>query len=315
MRGIGTGAAGKRSRARTANGRRIGATLPTGFGGSVHLTETIRAAAPHQFLRGRTDGPLSFRASDLRVAVREGRESNLVLFCVDASGSMAARRRMEQVKAAVLSLLLDAYQRRDKVGLVTFRGSGAEVALPPTHSVDAAATRLEELPHRRDGGHLGQARRVYAGNHRRLSAALLAARRPRDHHLVELAADVLVAAMRGQHVNAVAPPQAQVAQPPPDHWVALLPSLDPTTMGWRGREFYLDPADVLYLFDTNGNAGTTAPAGTDHPETAGLSGVAPRAYVGNYRVCLNDPAASRLLKRPRRPPGSSRQHRGPPPAH
>ena len=146
VRGIGTGAAGKRSRARTASGRRIGAGLPTGRGGSVHLTETIRAAAPHQFLRGRTDGPLTFRASDLRIAVREGRESNLVLFCVDASGSMAARRRMEQVKTAVLSLLLDAYQRRDKVGLVTFRGSRAEVALPPTHSVDAAAARLEELP-------------------------------------------------------------------------------------------------------------------------------------------------------------------------
>ena len=78
--------------------------------------------------------------------MREGRESNLVLFCVDASGSMAARTRMEQVKTAILSLLLDAYRRRDKVGLVTFRGSGAEVALPPTSSVDVAATRLAALP-------------------------------------------------------------------------------------------------------------------------------------------------------------------------
>ena len=69
-----------------------------------------------------------------------------MLFCVDASGSMAARKRMEQVKAAVLSLLLDAYQRRDKVGLVTFRGRPAELALPPTHSVDIAAARLDELP-------------------------------------------------------------------------------------------------------------------------------------------------------------------------
>ena len=78
--------------------------------------------------------------------MREGRESNLVLFCVDASGSMAARTRMEQVKTAILSLLLDAYRRRDTVGLVTFRGSGAEVALPPTSSVDIAATRLAQLP-------------------------------------------------------------------------------------------------------------------------------------------------------------------------
>jgi magnesium chelatase subunit D len=69
-----------------------------------------------------------------------------VLFCVDASGSMAARRRMAQVKTAILSLLLDAYQRRDKVGLVTFRGADAELALPPTRSVDVAARRLEDLP-------------------------------------------------------------------------------------------------------------------------------------------------------------------------
>jgi magnesium chelatase subunit D len=84
--------------------------------------------------------------ADLREAMREGREGNLVLFAVDASGSMAARQRMRAVKGAVLSLLLDAYQRRDKVGLVTFRGAGAEVALPPTSSVEAAARRLASLP-------------------------------------------------------------------------------------------------------------------------------------------------------------------------
>jgi magnesium chelatase subunit D len=83
--------------------------------------------------------------ADLREAVREGREGNLVLFAVDASGSMAARQRMRAVKGAVLSLLLDAYQRRDKVGLVTFRGAGAELALPPTSSVEAAARRLAGL--------------------------------------------------------------------------------------------------------------------------------------------------------------------------
>ncbi|MCO7241058.1 VWA domain-containing protein, partial [Aeromicrobium sp. CnD17-E] len=101
----------------------------------------------HQHARGRADGGrVLLRPADLRVAVREGRESNLVLLCVDASGSMAARRRMEQVKTAVLSLLLDAYQRRDKVGLVTFRGASASLDLPPTSSVDVAARRLEELP-------------------------------------------------------------------------------------------------------------------------------------------------------------------------
>jgi magnesium chelatase subunit D len=144
VRGTGAGEAGKRSRAVTENGRRVGAGV--GGRGPIHLTETVRAAAPHQVARGRTSGRLRFRSADLRVATREGRESNLVLFCVDASGSMAARRRMEQVKAAILSLLLDAYRRRDKVGLVTFRGDTADLALPPTHSVDIAAARLERLP-------------------------------------------------------------------------------------------------------------------------------------------------------------------------
>src|SRR5680860_96539 len=142
--GTGAGESGRRSRAITETGRRIGAR--PGTGGALHLTETVRAAAPHQVDRGRTSGPLRFRAADLRMADREGKESNLILFCVDASGSMAARRRMEQVKTAILSLLLDAYQRRDKVGLITFRGDRADLVLPPTHSVDVAATRLHELP-------------------------------------------------------------------------------------------------------------------------------------------------------------------------
>ncbi|MFW6774357.1 putative cobaltochelatase [Nocardioides sp. CPCC 205120] len=142
--GTGEGEAGRRSRAITSTGRRIG-NAP-GTAGGLDLVGTVRAAAPHQHARGRTDGRLLLRGADLRGAVREGRESNLVLFCVDASGSMAARKRMQQVKTAILSLLLDAYQRRDKVGLVTFRGLEAEVALPPTGSIDVAARRLDALP-------------------------------------------------------------------------------------------------------------------------------------------------------------------------
>jgi magnesium chelatase subunit D len=146
--GTGAGESGRRSRAITETGRRIGAAPRSGQGGSIHLTETIRAAAPHQLARGRATGDagLAFRASDLRLAIKEGHESNLILFCVDASGSMAARKRMEQVKTAILSLLMDAYQRRDKVGLITFRADGAELALPPTGSIDIAAARLSDLP-------------------------------------------------------------------------------------------------------------------------------------------------------------------------
>ncbi|GGW54927.1 putative cobaltochelatase [Streptomyces caelestis] len=144
--GIGEGAAGRRSRARTEHGRTTGSRRPRGTLTKLHLAATVQAAAPHQRARGRSGPGLVVRRDDLRQATREGREGNLVLFVVDASGSMAARQRMSAVKGAVLSLLLDAYQRRDKVGLVTFRGSGADVALPPTSSVDAAAARLESLP-------------------------------------------------------------------------------------------------------------------------------------------------------------------------
>ncbi|WP_411114210.1 putative cobaltochelatase [Streptomyces sp. 029-5] len=144
--GLGEGAAGRRSRARTEHGRTTGSRQPRGALTKLHLAATVQAAAPHQRARGRSGPGLVVRRDDLRQATREGREGNLVLFVVDASGSMAARRRMSAVKGAVLSLLLDAYQRRDKVGLITFRGREAEVALPPTSSVDAAAARLESLP-------------------------------------------------------------------------------------------------------------------------------------------------------------------------
>jgi magnesium chelatase subunit D len=143
--GIGSGAAGRRSRARSERGRVVGSTRPSGTVTKLHLTDTVLAAAPHQRARARTGPGLQVRREDLRQATLEGREGNLVLFVVDASGSMGARARMGAVKGAVLSLLLDAYQRRDKVGLVTFRGAGADLALPPTWSVEAAAARLTGL--------------------------------------------------------------------------------------------------------------------------------------------------------------------------
>lgn len=146
LTGVGAGPTGRRSRALTPRGRVVG-THPAGHepaGSPVHLTATLRASAARRAAR---TGPARVTGDDLRHAITRGREANLVLLAVDASGSMAARKRMGEVKTAVLSLLLDAYQRRDRVGLVTFRGTGAELALPPTSSVDAAAARLAEMPH------------------------------------------------------------------------------------------------------------------------------------------------------------------------
>ncbi|WP_422740436.1 VWA domain-containing protein [Micromonospora sp. WMMD729] len=144
--GVGDGVPGRRSRARTGRGRTTGARLPAGRVGALHLPATVRAAVPHQAARGRLAGPLLLRSDDVREAVREGREGNLVLFVVDASGSMGARQRMGAVKDAVLALLTDAYQRRDKVAVIAFRGAGARTLLPATSSVLAASTRLTELP-------------------------------------------------------------------------------------------------------------------------------------------------------------------------
>jgi magnesium chelatase subunit D len=147
IRGTGkaAGTPGRRSAARTGRGRTVG-TLPTSATtGPIHLPATVAAAAPFQIGRGRQSGRILLAASDLRRAERRGKEGNLVLFVVDASGSMAARARMTEVKGAVLGLLLDAYQRRDKVGLITFRDKGAELVLPPTNSVENAARRLDAI--------------------------------------------------------------------------------------------------------------------------------------------------------------------------
>jgi magnesium chelatase subunit D len=143
--GKATGTPGRRSTARTGRGRTVG-TLPTSAPtGPIHLQATLAAAAPFQRGRGRQSGRLLLAATDLRRAERRGKEGNLVLFVVDASGSMAARARMTEVKGAVLGLLVDAYQRRDKVGLITFRDKGAELVLPPTSSVENAARRLDGI--------------------------------------------------------------------------------------------------------------------------------------------------------------------------
>ncbi|MFC7672040.1 magnesium chelatase subunit D family protein [Mycolicibacterium sp. GCM10028919] len=136
--GVGEGAPGRRSRARNATGKSIAATDDLVAGHGVHLFGTLLTAAGRQ----RRGGRVTVAADDVRRSVREGREGNLVVFVVDASGSMAARDRMAAVGGATLSLLRDAYERRDKVAVITFRGQRADVALPPTSSVHIASRRL-----------------------------------------------------------------------------------------------------------------------------------------------------------------------------
>lgn len=133
LAGKGRGAAGRRSR--TTTGEPVDSRPADSAVTDLALAATLRAAAGRPLTR-----------ADLREHVRSGREGNLIVFCVDASGSMGARRRMAQVKAAILGLLTDAYQRRDKVALVSFSGDDAVVHLSPTSSVERAAEALRTLP-------------------------------------------------------------------------------------------------------------------------------------------------------------------------
>lgn len=136
---------GRRSVTESRDGKYVRSRIPGKLTADIALDATIRAAAPHQKSR---NGDLSviIEPSDIREKVRERKMGNTVLFVVDASGSMGAQQRMTAVKGAILSLLIDAYQKRDKVGLVAFRGNNAEVLLPPTSSVELARKCMQCLP-------------------------------------------------------------------------------------------------------------------------------------------------------------------------
>ncbi|MDA0262792.1 MAG: putative cobaltochelatase [Chloroflexi bacterium] len=130
-------------------GRYVRSRQPEGKATGLALDATLRAAAPHQL--GRRSSSQSANAvlvepQDIRDKVRENKAGSLVLFVVDASGSMGAQRRMVAVKGAIMSLLLDAYQRRDRVGLISFRGTQSSLLLPPTNSVDLAQVHLKDMP-------------------------------------------------------------------------------------------------------------------------------------------------------------------------
>lgn len=139
---------GKRSRSRVSQkqGRYTKSTMPRGSN-DIALDATLRAAAPFQRHRENPNGmAVVLQDEDIREKIREKRLGNLLIFVVDASGSMGARGRMAASKGAVMSLLLDAYQKRDKLALVSFRRDGAVVNLPVTSSVELAANLLEEMP-------------------------------------------------------------------------------------------------------------------------------------------------------------------------
>ncbi|AMP39585.1 putative cobaltochelatase [Ralstonia solanacearum] len=131
---------GRRSLATgTRRGHAIGA-VPNEAPSRLAVDATLR----HALLRNPAD--FSVTRADLHEKVHAGRQGNLILLVADASGSMAARRRMEMVKASVLGLLQDAYQRRDQVALICFRGEQAELVLPPTRQVELAERALAALP-------------------------------------------------------------------------------------------------------------------------------------------------------------------------
>ena len=141
---------GRRSRTKTERkrGRYIQARPADGNTSDIAFDATIRAAAPHQKDREeqRQEVAFAIQPSDLQRKVRVKKSANLVLFVVDASWSMAVAERMQATKGAILSLLTDAYQRRDRVGLIVFQKDRSTLVLPPTNSIQLAQRALADIP-------------------------------------------------------------------------------------------------------------------------------------------------------------------------
>ena len=139
---------GKRSLTKTdlKQGRYVRAEIPKNKVDDLAFDATIRAAAPYQRHRPKNDCAINIQQGDLRQRVREKRIGTTFLFVVDASGSMGAQERMRAVKGAIFAMLQEAYQKRDKVGMIAFRRKVAEELLPITRSVDLAQKRLAEMP-------------------------------------------------------------------------------------------------------------------------------------------------------------------------
>lgn len=144
--------AGRRSRTRTdrKRGRYIQARPVRGKSSDIAFDATLRAAAPYQRARAlqkaQSGMAYALKKGDLQEKVRVRRTANLILFVVDASWSMAVSERMQATKGAIMSLLTDAYQRRDRVGLIVFQKDRAQMVLPPTNSVVLAKSALQNIP-------------------------------------------------------------------------------------------------------------------------------------------------------------------------
>lgn len=143
---------GRRSRTRTdrKRGRYVQSRPANGDYSDIAFDATLRAAAVHQQAREqqKIDMGMSYalRKTDLYRKIRVRRAANLILFVVDASWSMAVAERMQATKGAIMSLLTDAYQRRDRVGLVVFQKDRATLVLQPTNSVILAKDALGDIP-------------------------------------------------------------------------------------------------------------------------------------------------------------------------
>lgn len=139
-------ASGRRNRTRTSRktGRYVRSTAQRKTN-DLAFDATLRAAAPMQLKRDKKGMAVCIEPEDIREKIRERKTSTLMVFVVDASGSMGTRL-MSETKGAIMFLLLEAYQKRDHVGMVAFKGQGAEVLLPPTDSIELAKCKLEELP-------------------------------------------------------------------------------------------------------------------------------------------------------------------------
>ncbi len=143
----------------------------------IALDATIRQAAPFQKERDHTRTAISIRKSDLQRKVRVRKTANLVLFAGDASWSMAAAERMEATKGAIMSLLVDAYQKRDRVCMVSFQKDRADIILPPTSNVEMARRALQSIP-------VGGKTPLSAGLH--LSYQVIEREKLRDSEIVPL---------------------------------------------------------------------------------------------------------------------------------